>query len=52
LEGLHSFGGQRQQAKLRPFAEDTDLRIRQLETFELEIQDLTGAEAIQQHQGD
>src|SRR6185437_16292377 len=40
-----------QQAMLGSFAEDADLRIRQLETFQLEIEDLTGAEAIQQHQG-
>ena len=37
---------------LGSLAEDADLRIRQLETFEVEIEDLTGAEAIQQHQGD
>src|SRR5215467_6518904 len=37
---------------LGTFPEDADLCVRELKTFELEIEDLTRAEAIQQHQGD
>jgi len=51
LEGLNSFGGHGQQAMLGTFPEDADLCVRELKTFELEIEDLTRAEAIQQHQG-
>src|SRR5215467_13440128 len=36
---------------LGTFPEDADLCVRELKTFELEIEDLTRAEAIQQHQG-
>jgi hypothetical protein len=52
LEHLDGFGGQRQQALLISFAEDPDVRIGQLEIFESEIEGLTGAQAVQQHQGD
>jgi hypothetical protein len=51
LEGLNSFGGHGQQATLGAFPKDADLCVRELETFELELEDLTRAEAIQQHQG-
>src|SRR5689334_14425652 len=36
---------------LGTFPEDADLPGRELKTFELEIEDLTGAKAIQHHQG-
>ena len=52
MEHLDGFGGQGQQALLISFAEDADLRIGQLEIFELEIEGFLGAQAVEQHQGD
>ena len=52
MEDLDGIGRQGQQALFIAFAEDPDLRIGQLEIFESEIEGLTGAQTVQQHQGD
>jgi hypothetical protein len=43
-------GGQRQNTLLVTFAENPHLGVGQLEILELESQDLTGTQTVQQHQ--
>jgi len=52
LEDLDSFCGQGQDPLLVAFAEDAELGFREAEIFELEMEKLTGAQAIQQHEGE
>ena len=50
VEGLDDFGGQGQDAGLASLAEDAQLGIGELQILELEGQDLTRTQAIQEHQ--
>ena len=52
VEHLDDFRGQWQNALLVSFAEDTHLRVGQLQIVELKGEDLRGAQAIKQHQAD
>jgi hypothetical protein len=52
LQDLDGFCGQGQDALLVAFAEDAELGFGEAEIFELEVEKLTGAQAIQQQEGE
>ena len=51
-ENLQDFRGQRDMALFVPFAMDAHLAVGELQVFELQSQDLAGAQAIEEHQSD
>ena len=51
-ENLQDFQGQRDKALLVSFAMDAHLAVGELQVFELQSQDLAGAQAIEEHQPD
>jgi hypothetical protein len=50
FQDIDHFLGQRQEARLVPFAQHTHLRIRQLQVGELQREHFTGTQTILQHQ--